>query len=42
MSRNIAMNKFSVKEQQVIVDICVQVHQRYESFATLLMSEIEK
>lgn len=42
MAKSIAHNKFGVKEQQLIVDTCVLVHQKYETFAELLMSELEK
>ena len=42
LSKSIALNKFGVREQSYIVDVCVLVHQRYEAFAELLMSELEK
>lgn len=41
-TKNIAMNKFGARDQQLIVEICVLVHQRYESFAQGLMTELEK
>ena len=42
VAKNIAMNKFGARDQQLIVDICVQVHKRYETFAEILMTELEK
>ena len=42
ISRNITQNRFGARDQQLIVDICVQVHQRYEAFAELLMTDLEK
>lgn len=42
VARSIAQGKFGAKDYHQTVEICVLLHQRYESFASTLIPDIVK
>ena len=41
IAKNIAQSKLAARDQHTILEICVLMHQRYESFAEHLIPAIE-
>jgi hypothetical protein len=39
---SITQSKLSIKDQDIIIDVCVLMHQRYEDFTPKLIEALEK